>query len=413
MQSPDDVLDTGSLPNPLTDARLLAGYPRLDELIYLSLGETWIPPAAGLIDALSRIPEYAHGYTLSPYGLPALRRTLQAYVARTHQLPETGGWEVAVSQSGTRAAMSDFGQLVLTRHGKPCTALVPDPGWDYAGVFAPLGFAIQRYDLTPERNWQPDPEQIIRALAPGTLLVLNCQHNPTGSEWSPQIVSHLIASAAERHAAILIDDAYYALHAPDRQPTNALRILLDQSDEVSPPSLWLAVRTMGKQFRSNGWGIGAMTARADTLAALAEIAHQRSYGPAIPLQAAMAIWLQDSAADAYLDQIRRHYADNRSTVTRLLIDALGFPNSTVQPGSCTSYMRFQVPPRFVRNGDEESYRRLCLEAGVLPGRGSMTALQERSGASGHIPYVRLHLGHPAEILAQAVERLRSAGLGWQ
>ena len=411
MQSPDDVLDAGTLSNPLTDARMVAAEPNPEDLIYLSLGETWIPPASGLVGALGRIPDYAHGYTLSPYGLPALRRTLRSYITRTHHLPESGSYDMAVSQAGTRATMSDFGRLIRTYPGGSCTALVPDPGWDYQGVFAPLGFAIRRYDVTAERNWQPDPEQVGRMAGPDTLLVLNCQHNPTGSDWSPQIVSRIIETALDRKAAILIDDAYYALHEPGREPTNALRILHDLTGG-SPASPWLAVRTMGKQFRSNGWGIGAMSAHPDTLAQLAEIAHRRTYGTALPLQAAMNIWLQDPASDAYLDDIRKHYAENRKKAARKLADDLGFPDDTVHPGTCTSYMRFQVPTRFVQDNDEENYRKLCLEAGVLPGRGSMTAPGEKTGSSPNPAYVRIPLGHPWEVLDQAFERLRKSGLGW-
>ncbi len=407
MQAFNDVLDTGTLPNPLSDAQLLAGYPQIDELIYLSLGETWIPPAAGLINALQKIPAYAHGYTLSPYGLPMLRKTLREYIQRSHQLPETSNYDVAVSQAGTRSAMSDFAQLLLAHYNKPCAVLVPEPGWDYAGVFEPLGFNIHYYHLTADNNWQPNPEQIIQAMQPNALLVLNAQHNPTATEWSPQIVSQLIAAALERNTAILIDDAYYALHSPDHNPTNALGILIEQIDS-SAATPWLAVRTMGKQFRCNGWGIGALTAHPKTLTHLAEITHQHSYGSAIPLQAAMAMWLQDPTSDEYLEQIRHHYSNARNNVTELLTDTLGFPSDAVCTGTCTSYMRFQIPPRFIQQADQESYRRLCLDAGVLPGHGSMTTNQPRPDQT----YARIHLGHPIPILEQAIKRLHSAGLGW-
>lgn len=407
MQAFDDVLDTGNLPNPLDDARLIAGYPNPDDLIYLSLGETWIPPAPGLISALKQIPDYAHGYTLSPYGLPVLLRALRPYIRRTHRLPEADSYDVAVSQAGTRLAMSDFAQLLLSRSDKPYTALLPDPGWDYKGVFEPLGFNIQYYNLTEEHRWQPDPAQIIPAMRPDALLVINPQHNPTGTEWSPEIVSQLIAAAIDKNVAILIDDAYYGLHQPNHEPTSALKILVDQIGDADAP-LWLAVRTMGKQFRSNGWGIGAMTAHPETLSALAKIAFQHSYGPAVPLQAAMAAWLEDPASDGYLNQIRQHYSDARNRIARLLVDEAGFPEDTVHAGTCTSYMRFQVPPRFVRQDDIENYRRLCLAAGVLLGHGSMTSTRPQSGKD----YARIHLGHPIPVLEQAVKRLKDAGLGW-
>lgn len=406
MQAFNNVLDTGQLPNPLSDAQLLVGYPHPDELIYLSLGETWIPPADGLINALKKLPDYAHGYTLSPYGLPLLRKTLQEYIQRTHQLPLTDNYDVIVSQAGTRSAMSEFALLLLSQSDKPYTALLPEPGWDYAGVLKPLGFTIHYYSLTQENHWQPDPEHIISAMKPNTLLVLNAQHNPTGTEWSPQIVSKLIVAAIDNHTAILIDDAYYALHQPNHKPTNALRLMIEHIGDSTLP--WLAVRTMGKQFRSNGWGIGAITAHPSTLTALAEITHQHSYGSAIPLQAAMADWLQNPESDRYLDQIRQHYYHARMRVTQLLIEECNFPQESVHPGNCTSYMRYQIPPRFIQDDDAENYRRLCLKAGVLPGHGSMTANQSTSG---HY-YARIHLGHSIPILEEAIRRIHDADLGW-
>lgn len=406
MQAFNDVLDTGDLPNPLSDAQLLADYPNPDDLIYLSLGETWIPPADGLVNALKQLPDYAHGYTLSPYGLPLLRRTLLHYIRRTHQLPFTDNYDVIVSQAGTRSAMSEFAQLLLKQSDQPYTALIPEPGWDYAGVFKPLGFNLHYYSLTAENNWQPDPAQIIAAMKPNTVLVINAQHNPTGTEWSPEIVSQLIAAAIKHNTALLIDDAYYALHQPDNNPTNALGILIEQIGDANLP--WVAVRTMGKQFRSNGWGIGAITAHPNTLMALADIMHQHSYGSAVPLQTAMASWLENPESDHYLTQIRHHYDQARRHVTKLLLETFHFPAETVHPGSCTSYMRYQIPPQFIKEDDVEAYRRLCLAAGVLLGHGSMTANQNSAGKY----YARIHLGHPLPVLEEAMRRIHTAGLGW-
>jgi aspartate/methionine/tyrosine aminotransferase len=418
VQAPEDVLDTGTLPNCLTDARLIADHRgagrNTGELIYLSLGETWANTAPGLIAALRQVPAHAHGYTLSPYGLPALRRVLRSYVTRTHGLttPRTGDFDVSVSQSGTRAAMSDFGQLVSARGSR--TALVPTPGWDYAGVLAPLGLTIRPYGVTADHSWQPHPDQVERLLRTGhrgsTLLILNPQHNPTGSNWSPSVVTRMIRAAIAREAPVLLDDAYFAVHTPGRESTSALRILLAEVATAPSAPSWLAVRTLGKQFHCNGWGIGALTAHPDTLAELAEVAHQRTYGTALPLQAAMAVWLQDPASDAYLDRLRHHYSIARRLVAQRLIDTLGFPDHAVHPGTCTSYLRFQVPPHFVINDDEEHYRRLCLDAGVLPGRGSMTETTPMPNRGTH---VRIHLGQPVDILDQALTRLQDARLGWR
>lgn len=407
MQPFIDILDSGKLPNPISDAKLIFGQRALDELIYLSLGESWLSPAAGLVEALGQIPDYAHGYTLSPYGLPILRRTLKKYIEQTHQLPASDSYNVAVSQAGTRSAMSDFANLLRNQSNKPYTVLLPEPGWDYHGIFEPLGFDIEYYQITQEHNWQPNPDDIIAKIKPNSLLVLNPQHNPTGTEWSEDVVSQLITLAIDNNASILIDDAYYALHQPGSEPTNALRILIEKVRNTTK-SRWLAVRTMGKQFCCNGWGIGAITASPDTLVDLAQIACQHSYGSAIPLQAAMDVWLKNPDSEHYISSIRQHYSDARNKVAQLIVDTLGFPDEAVQAGTCTSYMRFKIPPRFLHKHDDDAYRRLCLTAGVLPGHGTMTANKNKRNNA----YVRIHLGHPIPVLELAINRLKEAGLGW-
>lgn len=83
-------------------------------------------------------------------------------------------------------------------------------------------------------------------------------------------------------------------------------------------------------------------------------------------------------------------------------------------GTRGAYLRFRVPTRFVRDGSEAHYRRLCLAAGVLPGAGGMTAprgLPRRADGSAEA-YVRLFLGQPGPVLDEALDRPARAGLGW-
>ncbi|MFI7687757.1 pyridoxal phosphate-dependent aminotransferase [Nonomuraea sp. NPDC049655] len=425
MHALHDVLDSGRLANPLGDARLIEHYRGSGGdpagLIYLSLGETWTQAAPGLVAALSRgLPDLSHGYTLSPYGLPDLRRALTEYIVTTHRLPRPSGpadYEVAVSQDGTRAAMFDFGRLLVRDGAAPPTVLVPAPGWDYPGVFAPLGCRVRYYAVDAAQGHQPVPDQVAaeleRAAATGRpLLVLNAQHNPTAANWDARTVRAMIATALDHRAAVLVDDAYYAVHDPDVRPTNTLKILLaEMGRHPRGATPWLAVRTLGKQFHCNGWGVGALTAHPGTLAALAAQQHHHSYGSGLPLQAAMARWLRDPACEIYLQAMRAHYADARRHAAARLTAELGFPRHACHAGECTSYLRLRVPPRYVdETGGEEGYRRLCLDrAGVLPGTGSMVTPGPPGDGHAH---VRLFLGHPRPILDEAIDRLARHGLGW-
>ncbi|MEV6123068.1 pyridoxal phosphate-dependent aminotransferase [Streptomyces sp. NPDC052077] len=412
MEQPQHILGTGSLPAAPPDADLIRRYTdngwSTSSLVYLSIGENWQGPPPGLVRALHKaVPSYAHGYTLSPYGLPLLRQVLQDYIVRSHRLRtlscgETG---VAVSQAGTRAAMHDFARLLRRRPRPPDTVLVPAPGWDYSGVAAPLGYHVVPYLL--RGDGQPDPEVLRAQLMrhPRALLVINPQHNPTGVEWDTSVVRQTLQAAVATEAAVLLDDAYYAVVHPGHTPTNALALLAAETRDTDMP--WLAVRTLGKQFNCNGWGIGALTARPSLLAELAEIVQERTFGTGMPLQAAMAAWLTDPASDAYVTDLQHLCAENRRHVTARLHTDLGYPAEGVQSGTCTSYLRYRVPPSWAAGGSTRPYRQRAADAGVVVGEGTMIPTPGGVGT-----WVRLHLVQHLQTLDLAIDRLGKAGLAW-
>lgn len=437
MQALRDIIGEGFLPNPYHDADMLVRYEEAGhdpaEVIYLSLGETWSEVAPGLTKALSdSVPAHSHGYMLTPYGLPALRRVLRSYITDTHHLApvaEIGeDYEVAVSQNSTRNAMFNFGRLLLedvepqpTDHGRPIV-VCSSPGWDYAGVFTALGYEIRTFALAPENHYQPVAGEVTEVLNQArrdttgpVLLALNPQHNPTGANWDATTVRHLIRAALASDARILVDDAYYAVHDPEISPTCALRILLEEIGTLahSARPRWLAVRSLGKQFHCNGWGIGAMTAAPDTVEAmLYRLLPQHTYTSSVPLQAAMAAWLEDEASATYLARQRMSYANKRTEVTKHLVDDLGYPDAAFFPGQCGAYLLMRVPPWYEsRDAADESFRAYCLRrTGVLLGEAHMTTpgLSSRNSHG----YLRLYLGPRSEILVEALERMAAAGLGW-
>src|SRR5690606_3915085 len=139
MSIPAELLEEEVRPNRLPDTEWLSQFRASGDRrkpILLSLGERWegIPPA--LVTALASVPPSAHGYQLSMYGLPRLRRILRDYIRDTHRL---GGlddrYEVAVSWTGTRSVMRDFAEMLAPRFGDgpPPLALAVAPAWDYAG----------------------------------------------------------------------------------------------------------------------------------------------------------------------------------------------------------------------------------------------------------------------------------------
>ncbi|MEK7153658.1 MAG: aminotransferase class I/II-fold pyridoxal phosphate-dependent enzyme, partial [Patescibacteria group bacterium] len=212
-------------PNHLKEVECLMGYIKAGspcgEPLFLSLGETWEHTPDTLTGFLGETPKYTHGYQLSMYGLPALRTVLGKYVAKDYGLavPIRQGkeFEIAVTWTGTRNAMYDYGRLLRDQYfgTQPPQIITTAPGWDYPGVFEPLGYKTQYINLPKEKNFTPNieafKEVILGSKGQKALLVINAQHNPTSINWSEALVRGIIRLALEHSLAILIDDAHYGV----------------------------------------------------------------------------------------------------------------------------------------------------------------------------------------------------------
>ena len=434
------VVAGSALPTTFTDIALMHGYldagSPVGELIYLGFGETWTQVAPGLAATLARpLPRHAHGYVISQYGLPALQEVLRAYIASTHRLPSClragRDFEVAATSGGTRAAMFDFARLLqldpatAAPPGKIPVLVAPLPGWDYKGVVEPLGYRTRFLPLREGNGCQPSPEEFDDALDavaadPGqqlALVAINAQHNPTGVNWHIDVVRHMVRASLRAGAAVLLDDAYFAVHDPGLVPTSALGLLLEELQDCPPEARrrWLAVRSLGKQFHCSGWGLGAATAHPDTLHALLNTVHlQRGFATAVPLQHAMAAWLADPAAERFVDENNHAYAEKRALVGALAEGVLGYPAGAVQLGECATFLRLRVPTSYQGTGESiEAFRRACLaRAGVLPGVDRWNA-RWPDGSTPDPPCFRVYLGPPAPVLEEALTRLAHAGLTYE
>jgi aspartate/methionine/tyrosine aminotransferase len=405
------MLEPDVAPNRLPDSRWLQASLREGrEPILLGLGERWGGTPEPLVRALATAPDSAHGYQLSMYGLPRLRAVLAQYLRQSHRLHDVAGaYETAVSWTGTRLVMRDFAELVLAQRPDlaGACAVAVGPAWDYAGVFEPLGFRLS-YLVPSGGQWAPTAESVASFAATRRrrigLVVINAQHNPTGLSWDAAAVRALLRLAAVNRAAVLVDDAYYGFADPADNPTSALRELLSLPEAADLP--WCAVRSLGKQFNCNGWGIGAVVARPDLLDELVNAYRaEHTYNSGGVLQHAMAEWLADTAAvRAYLAAERDFYAASRGAAIVGLVGH-GIAPADIVAGPAAPYLLYPVPPGWPSRG---AYLQSCgLEAGVLMSDAwpSVRPLGPQDGR-----HIRMYLGREPEVLAEACRRLGQAGL---
>ncbi|RPF41105.1 N-succinyldiaminopimelate aminotransferase [Streptomyces sp. Ag109_G2-6] len=407
------MLDDDVRPNRLQDVAWLREYQHrgspVGDPLMLALGETWDHTPKALLDALREVPPHTHGYQMSMYGLPLLRRLMKRYVAESQRLPESGTWELAVSWTGTRSAMRDFASYVdgQAQAGQP-TALVVAPAWDYAGFLEPLGYRMAYVETAASDSFIPSIDEI-RATAEAvdelTLVVINAQHNPTGNNWEPEIVRSLVDVALARGAAILVDDAYFGVCPEGVTPTSATAVLLEALADTGQIVPWVSVRSFGKQFHCNGWAIGSLVAEPGFLDDFVnETRPQHTYNYGTHLQYAMAQWLADGPA---VNEYLRRESSELEVKRAFVAEAFGNrPNGGVIAGPAAPYALFPVPDEFLGN-EQEYLRRCAVRAGVfLSPTWPLARVSQLSGNG----FVRMYLGPDLAVLTEALERLGKAGL---
>ncbi|WP_405824525.1 aminotransferase class I/II-fold pyridoxal phosphate-dependent enzyme [Streptomyces sp. NBC_00838] len=437
-----DISGDVDLPTPYGDVDLLRAHEKAGhdpaDVRYLSLGATWRGPHPALARALGALPAHAHDYLLTPRGWPALVDVLRPYITTTHRLAgvaELGtDYDVAACGGHTRAVMPDFARLLVDEaresaqgsslrglralvRGRRPIAVASAPRWDYDGVLGPIGYEMRSFDLRRQDEYQPHVAEVTEVLNRArrdttgpVLLILNSQHNPTAANWLPEAVRGMIRAALATGAAILVDDAYYGVTDPGIVPTSALAILLEELRDIAPADRprWLAVRSLGKQFQVNGWGVGSQVASPDTLRLLGERLTRRTY-PGSPLEPAMAAWLTSPESSEFLTHRNRQLAATRATVGRLLVDELGYPPSAFFTGECAAYMLARIPPWMT--GCQDYRRAVLTRAGVLLGEANMSSPGQ--GLRSQHEHVRIFLGADQQTLAAALKSMSVAGFTWR
>ena len=77
------------------------------------------------------------------------------------------------------------------------------------GMTQNLGGVVNGFTLSAEQKWEPDPDEIRRAIAPGTkLVVVTNPHNPTGHILSDANRKLIVERAAAVGAWLLADEVY-------------------------------------------------------------------------------------------------------------------------------------------------------------------------------------------------------------
>ncbi|EJR91889.1 aminotransferase class I/II-fold pyridoxal phosphate-dependent enzyme [Bacillus cereus] len=421
-------------PNHLMDTKFLQNHLELNldyEPIPLALGETWGRVPKRLTEYLGETEPYESGYQISMYGLPSFRKSLKKHIFTTEKVsPQFGNEiEVGVTWSGTKSSMIDFGRYMLDKTKKKNLTpifLTTDPDWDYEGAFLPLGFKARKVLLDPKNNFVPsieDFQQILKEIERNeqeftSFIIINAQHNPTGNNWSEELVEGIIQLSIQYQCGLLIDNAYYG-STSDRNPTKTSTLaILEKNWNIivanGTEDLIFGVRSLGKQFHCNGWGIGAIWAAPRTLDKIVNeyrVIHTFNYNAIF--QKAMEKWIESEDSKIYLENLYLEKKRKDDFLKNNFLEKLQYPIDSLHVGEYCPYMIYEVPRKYQRETDSLSkyIEDLFYTAGILvtgcwsvPRTVSRDKLKE-----GHVKYVRMYTGVEEKVLQETLERMVCKG----
>ena len=355
-------------------------------IIDLSVGTPDFAPYPHVVDALTTAAQDPENWKYSLRDLPELKQAVCDYYDRRFGI-DCITPDMVASCNGTQEGVGVFGLAMLDPGD---TVLVPDPCYPVfeAGVKIADG-ELAYYPLSAEHDFLPyvagiDPEVADRA----KYMIVSLPANPVGSVGTPEVYEEIIAFAKEHDLLIVHDNAYSDIVYDGPRGGSFLGY---------PGALDVGVEffSLSKSFNVTGARIGFLVGRADVVAAFSKLRSQIDFGMYLPIQYAAI-----AALNGPLDQVeeqRMLYQERRDVLCDGL-ESLGWERPNAH-GSM--FIWAKIPGG--RTDSVAFSEELMEKAGVIVTPGASF------GPHGE-GYVRMALVQPPEVLEQAVEAIRQAGI---
>jgi LL-diaminopimelate aminotransferase len=265
-------------------------------------------------------------------------------------------------------------------------ALASDPGYPvYTSGPVLAGAEAFLLPLLPAHGFAPNLEAIPEdKLAAARLLFVNYPNNPTGAVVPEGFFEQVVALAREHEILVVHDNAYSETTYDDYVAPSFLAT--PGAKEVG-----VEVFSLSKGYNMTGWRCAAILGNAEAIRTYWRLKTNVDSGLFEAVQLAGAAALRGPRSD--LEAMSRTYQRRRD----LVVEALRAIGVDIDPPKGTIYVWAPVSDGHTST----SFAELVLEeAAVVVSPGSMY------GPSGE-GFFRISLTTPDELLAEAVERLRS------
>lgn len=353
------------------------------DVINLGLGDPDVQPPERLRKVLSEacLDPASHHYPSFYSPLP-LKEAIARYYHRQFAVecdPETEVLALLGSAEGLfhiHTCLLDVGDV----------ALVPDPCYPaYAAGVKIAGGVMEPVPLKKENGFLPDLDAIDPATARKAKMIwVNYPNNPTSAVAPDEFYLKLIDWAHAYDVAVVSDNPYTGICFDGYCPPSFLQF--EGAKEIG-----VEFNSLSKSYNCCGWRTGMVLGNKDIIAGMGKIKSHSDRGIYYPLQVAATAALDGPAE--FMEERNRMLKERRDTVMKGL-DSSGLE---AEAPKATFYVWAGVPEGF---GNSKDFCYKVLDAcavWMIPG--------SMYGDHGE-GYFRLAMTHPAERLAEAMDRVK-------
>ena len=356
------------------------------DIISLAIGSPDMPPSPQTIERLCQVAQLpnAHGYQPT-MGTPELRAAMARYYKKTYNVDVDPATEV-LPLIGSKEGILHI-TLAFVNPGD--TVLVPNPGYPtYTSLSKLLGAKIEYYDLTEERGWQPDFDDLWhRDLSHVKLMWTNYPHMPTGAPATLDVYERLVELARKNNFVIVNDNPYSRIL--NDHPLS----IFNSSDTAKDHCIEL--NSMSKSHNMPGWRVGMCIAKPEFISWILKVQSNIESGTFRGLQLAAAEALDTNTDEWHLEHNIQTYARRRQWAEEIM-RVLGCTFDRKQVGM---FLWGRIPDHY--DHVEQLTEFLLHEARVFITPGFIFGTQGER-------YIRISLCAKEENIKEALERIKKA-----
>ena len=176
-------------------------------IINLGIGNPDQAPSEATISKIVETSKLAnvHGYQ-GYIGIPQLRKSFANWYSKFYNVELNPENEI-LPLIGSKEGIMHISMAFLNPGDE---VLIPDPGYPaYSALTEIAGGKVVKYNLTEEKNWLPDFEELQKLdLSKVKIMWVNYPHMPTGALANEQVFNNLVEFGLKNNILICHDNPY-------------------------------------------------------------------------------------------------------------------------------------------------------------------------------------------------------------